>query len=150
MLLCICSSCPNSAQPCKYFALLSSPNRKQRSKYKRFCTFELSELEKTQYIQLFCTFRSPNGPLQGPYRRSTFLRMPREGKLHDVYLGLLNKHDVYIEALNKHDVYLEVLNKHHVTCPLAAFAGKSTSCRVLQGPIRRAKSAKQLYVLCFL
>ena len=38
--------------------------------------------------------------------------MPREGKLHDVYLELLNKHDVYLEVLNKHDVYLEVLNKH--------------------------------------
>ena len=57
----------------------------------------------------------PKGPgAQGPYKRSTFLRMPREGKLHDVYLELLNKHDVYLEVLNKHDVYLEVLNKHDV------------------------------------
>ena len=57
---------------------------------------------------------APNGPLQDPYKRWTFLRMPREGELHDVYLELLHKHDVYLEVLNKHDVYFEDLNKHDV------------------------------------
>ena len=36
----------------------------------------------------------------------------RGGKLHDVYLELLNKYHVYLELLNKHHVYLELLNKH--------------------------------------
>ena len=52
---------------------------------------------------------------------------------HHVYLELQNKHHVYLELLNKLHVYLEVLNKHHVACPLAAFAGKSTSSRCPEG-----------------
>ena len=31
----------------RYFALVSSPNCKKHSKYKLFCTFELSELQKS-------------------------------------------------------------------------------------------------------
>ena len=84
----------NSPVNILYFALLSSPNCKKHSKYKLFCTFELSELQKTQYIQLFCTCSSPNGPLLSTamfyclwclFRQliTVFFRID----LYDVYLG---------------------------------------------------------------
>ena len=68
---------------------------------------------------------------------------------HHVYLELQNKHHVYLELLNKLHVYLEVLNKHHVTCPLAAFAGKSTSCRGPEGAHSESEKCKIAICIVF-